>query len=67
MEWVKCSDLEPAYGQSVIVSDGSDVGVWRFRGFWPDHNGNGCSNQNSATELLREVTHWMPLPEPPTE
>lgn len=67
MEWIKLSDSNPSYGQAVIVSDGIEVGVWRYRDFWPDHDGNGCSNQKSATELLGKVTHWMPLPKPPTQ
>lgn len=67
MGWIERSIRSPSYGQAVIVSDGVSVGVWRFRGFWPDHNGNGCSGESSSTTLLNEITHWMPLPAAPSE
>lgn len=63
-EWINVSDDSPRDRQAVIVSDGVGVGVWRWRGFWPNHDGNSCCNENSATELLGRIIKWMPLPKP---
>ena len=65
--WILCSDKSPRQGQAVQVSDGHDVGVWRWRGFWPDNDWHRCSGSNHALETLRPVTHWKPLSEPPKE
>ncbi|MBJ8369094.1 DUF551 domain-containing protein [Citrobacter cronae] len=60
MEWIKCSERMPSECSDVIVSDGHDIGfMWFGGGRWDSwHPGNSVSLQ---------ITHWMPLPEPPTE
>lgn len=65
--WIRIEESQPRNGQAVQVSDGRDVGVWRYRGFWPDNDWYRCSTSNSALETLMPVTHWMPLAEPPEE
>jgi hypothetical protein len=57
-DWIKCSDQTPRDRQAVIISDGHDVGVWRWRGFWPNREGDSCSVEHSATILLGPITHW---------
>lgn len=56
-QWISVKDRLPNEKQRVIVrcnTVGTTVG-WRLRGEWVTDLGDGGS----------EVTHWMPLPEPP--
>ncbi|WP_250206780.1 DUF551 domain-containing protein [Escherichia coli] len=61
--WISCSERMPKGYADVLVTDGEHVEVkwWDESGHW-----------NSWTELnsdifADEITHWMPLPEPPQE
>lgn len=61
--WISCSERMPKEYADVLVTDGEHVEVkwWDESGYW-----------NSWTELnsdifADEITHWMPLPEPPQE
>ncbi|EAC2098901.1 DUF551 domain-containing protein [Escherichia coli] len=61
--WISCSEQMPKGYADVLVTDGEHVEVkwWDESGYW-----------NSWTELnsdifADEITHWMPLPEPPQE
>lgn len=61
-EWIKCSERMPDDFEDVLVTDGDNVEVmWRHRSglwdYWAPRNPNISSN---------DVTHWMPLPEPPS-
>lgn len=64
-EWIKISDSLPKNGQCVSISDGVLTGVWRYSGWWPDFDGKGCASTSDPRQLIRNITHWMPLPEPP--
>ncbi|HBD2757106.1 TPA: DUF551 domain-containing protein [Escherichia coli] len=62
-DWISCSERMPKGYADVLVTDGEHVEVkwWDESGYW-----------NSWTELnsdifADEITHWMPLPEPPQE
>ncbi|HAW2364936.1 TPA: DUF551 domain-containing protein [Escherichia coli] len=61
--WISCSERMPKGYADVLVTDGEHVEVkwWDESGYW-----------NSWTELnsdifADEITHWMPLPEPPQQ
>lgn len=61
--WISCSERMPKGYADVLVTDCEHVEVkwWDEYGYW-----------NSWTELnsdifADEITHWMPLPEPPQE
>lgn len=68
MEWIKCSDrLPPLQEKEYLVCAGDDVDIYWWKHFrttgrikewdWNDRDGF----------LDFEVTHWMPLPNPPEE
>lgn len=61
-EWVSVEDRLPASGQNVIATNGSDVGEAWYASLsrsWYRYNGLEWNR------ICREVTRWMPLPEPP--
>ena len=59
-KWISVKDRLPENGQYAVLFDEKEryMGMGEFRGtFWYDSNHQKCG--------LDEVTHWMPLPEPP--
>lgn len=56
--WVACSERMPDGMQTVITSNGFDIG----QGWW---DGEGWNSFDSHDVVPGEVTHWMPLPTPP--
>ncbi|WIJ49647.1 DUF551 domain-containing protein [Enterobacter roggenkampii] len=65
MEWIKCSEQMPEEtGDIIVVSDDivmSGVSYSRKKGFYLQ------ALEYDADEPVDDVTHWMPLPEPPNE
>lgn len=58
--WINVKDELPAIGEPVLVfDDASDMmfGFMSSDGYWLE----------TGSELHCNVTHWMPLPEPPKE
>ena len=64
--WISCSELMPDDGQHVIIlCDGAFVLYAQYRdGEFFDVVRNG---EEFFETQSRNVTHWMPLPEPPQE
>lgn len=61
MEWVKCSDMMPSQFIEVLVctEDGSRyIAALNMQMNWDD---------GDFFDDIQHVTHWQPLPEPPTE
>ncbi len=60
-EWINCSERMPQVMEDVLVTDGEDVkAMW-----W---NGNRWDSWIDKYAIDGDdITHWMPLPEPPTE
>jgi Protein of unknown function (DUF551) len=56
--WVACSERMPDGMQTVITSNGFDIG----QGWW---DGEGWNSFDSHDVVPGEVTHWQPLPSPP--
>jgi len=74
LEWISVEDRLPEEHDIVDVycSDGRNTEIEFYDGgfygpeqdFSVDDCGYGCL---SNTDLINDVTHWMPLPEPPTD
>ncbi|WP_376783158.1 DUF551 domain-containing protein [Atlantibacter hermannii] len=60
MEWIKCSERVPEDKDHVVCINVSRGGTpfvaFRCENLWV-----------SGSNYQPEVTHWMPLPEPPTD
>lgn len=74
--WIPCSEMEPiCAGQDVIVCAKNRYGQSNvfiaFKGYgdlrWHTMNTGYMDNSKPGTEVSAswEITHWMPLPEPP--
>nr|DAU58030.1 MAG TPA: Protein of unknown function (DUF551) [Caudoviricetes sp.] len=72
MEWIKCSERMPDADCWVLICNvslgGVDMGIYRN----DEHLDEDEHWQNESGEFIEAfsgwpVTHWMPLPEPPSE
>ena len=66
IQWIKCSERMPEETGDIIVacSDGivmSGISYSRRKGFYIE------ALKYDSDEPVTDVTHWMPLPEPPQE
>lgn len=73
-QWVKAEDRGemPGNGMPVLVhlEDKRIIFPVRIAQYWLDHSKNPlewtCYDHNGVSNLkINEVTHWMPLPNPP--
>lgn len=68
MEWIKCSDRKPSSDGKYLTHGSYGVGTswyhnpWGGRWLFQD-----CDTNNDEGMDDFYVTHWMPLPPPPTE
>lgn len=73
MEWISIKDRLPKMGQDVIVSieDPTEdcAGMVMPLIFCIEGNGFGfhCVTVTGVLDFSDGVTHWMPLPKPPTK
>ena len=61
-KWIPVTEELPESDTNVLVKSGSFVSVWSLREgdvYWED--------EYSYFHDMCEVTHWMPIPEPPKE
>ncbi|MGK8932030.1 DUF551 domain-containing protein [Pluralibacter gergoviae] len=66
MEWIKCSERMPPHGESVIFSSSGKV----LAGYYND--GRYLKKPVGKWYWIgrvykNPVTHWMPMPPPPTK
>ncbi len=65
-EWISVEDRLPERGQNVIAFSESDgiviLTCFRSAG-WKEV----ITKENAQIIITHEVTHWMPLPEPPND
>lgn len=80
MEWIKCSDRMPKdkyeyvlacyvpnIPQEFIGFGSSKFGTFTHVHYHPDQKKWGQWLEGNFVLVPGEVTHWMPLPEPPKE
>lgn len=63
MKWIKCSERMPEADVSVLALWNGGIQVLFVHsstGLWDDGDFWSCIDHD-------EVTHWMPLPQPPEE
>ena len=69
MEWIKCSERLPEESSHlrILLWNGSYIryGKWLST----DCSGKNCDWHDDYDNRIKgkKITHWMPLPEPPTE
>lgn len=69
--WIPVEERLPEYGVRVLATDMYEeddcTGIWT-REEYPDDPEDGCwIDEPGWWHAFDEVTHWMPLPEPPEE
>lgn len=57
--WISVTDQLPGDGQTVLI--------YCPRVVWLGYIANGRWHTTNETPLMIAVSHWMPLPEPPTD
>lgn len=69
MEWIKCSERMPEIGNRVIVTiEGKYVRCASYTQWDGAKTERGRAPRfEDLRRIVHGVTHWMPLPEPPSE
>ena len=64
MDWISVKDELPGEHQVVIIYwlQGGVTGTWAM----PTYSSFGGFHDDALAVKYENVTHWMPLPEPPT-
>ena len=62
-EWIPFDDIKPKDGQSVLgITTEGEMEVYQFDAEWKH-----CLCKYGGHVKTFNITHWMPLPEPPKE
>lgn len=63
MKWISVKDKVPTSINPVLATDGKKHEIVEFEnGHW-----HGKTSEYGFLMILKCVSHWMPLPEPPKE
>ena len=62
-DWIRCEDEQP--GEVSVLAWGPEIGMWVATRLVFEHGPHWIGDDSGFED--DEVTHWMPLPEPPTE
>lgn len=71
-EWISVKDRLPSQGKHVLAYSLDPLNKGCFRAYWsgdiyyPSWNCYPIGS-NASDGLVFDITHWMPLPEPPKE
>lgn len=66
-EWIRCDAAMPCQGQKVLIFTGKEVVAGEYWIHEPGVHDADSGFIDSNTDDLFPVTHWMPLPAPPTK
>lgn len=64
-EWIKCSERMPEDFEDVLATDGNEVCLGYY--FEDDNQRPVWGTYPTCPFCDGEISHWMPLPEPPEE
>ena len=68
MGWVKCSERMPEENTEVLVwGESNDTEQYPMIGEWDPDLWYGIDRNLQICDKIFNVTHWQPLPSPPTE
>lgn len=63
MNWINFDKIKPADGQWVLSIDSED----KMETMYYDKNWSNCLCKYDGCLKTFNITHWMPLPEPPKD
>lgn len=68
MDWISVEDNLPEVGQRVIGATPIDSDCWHIRigHFRPPEDHGGIAVIETGNKGWHHISHWMPLPPPPT-
>ena len=69
MTWISVSDRLPEKDKNVILFDGNEIFCGTYNGKFKENHSWGnqcCDGICYGWYEKNEVTHWMPLPQPPS-
>ena len=65
-KWIPVTERLPSIGEEVIVfADRTTIRIWSLERYYPTIADVFWEREDGYHEDASEVTHWMPLPEPP--
>lgn len=67
MEWVCISDELPEFHKEILFYVDGQLAVMKGAFYRNNHKFKSYGKYTEAAFYKDEVTHWMPLPEPPKE
>jgi hypothetical protein len=69
MEWISVKDKLPEIDESVLVTDGTEVTTGGYGHAVYRRQNKKCWYMDNkdwdGMPAKRDITHWMPIPEPP--
>lgn len=65
MDWISVKDRLPKDQKSVLIVNGH--GVIKMASLWKKKSNEWVWLFNGEFKYFNDITHWMPLPEPPKE
>ena len=65
MKWISIKEKFPLNGSRILVTDGKNLGYIMEFEYDIERSINGIPDSNSLAMNQSDITHWIPLPEPP--
>ena len=65
INWISVKDRHAPSMETVLLSDGKNVSIGWNESVQPEESAAYCRWMGNPEVDLENITHWMPLPEPP--